>query len=231
MIRFALCSVLVLMLLEGCSAMPQRRANEATVVAASRTTLYVARRGWHIDIGFAVSDLAPPLAALAADFPDSQYVFFGFGDRRYLTSKNKNFPSMLAALWPGAGMVLATALLLTPEQAFGAVHVIRLAISTAQAKEAQGFVWNSLAKDSAVVSVYAKGPYEGSLYYSALPTYSAVYTCNTWVAEALKTTGLPIHSFGVVFAAQLWAQLRHIEAAAREAGGEPVSAVAVSQPQ
>jgi uncharacterized protein (TIGR02117 family) len=212
-------AVFFLMVLAGCASVPQRRAREPSPQTTPRTTVYVARRGWHIDIGFAVPDLAPPLAILAADFPDPHYVFFGFGDRRYLTSRNKNFPSMLAALWPGAAIVLATALQATPEQAFGAAHVLRLSVSSAQAQEAQLFVWRSLVKEAGAVRAYATGPYEGSLYYSAVLAYSAVHTCNTWVAEALQSMGLPVQSVGVVFAAQLWLQLLRIESAAGERSG------------
>ena len=133
---------------------------------------------------------------------------------------------MLAALWPGAGMVLATGLVAAPEEAFGAGHVIRLRVSSAQRRAGQDFIWNSLIKANGAVSFNVKGPYPGSLYYSAIPTYSAVHTCNTWVAEALQTSGLAIHSIGVVFAAQLWSQLRSIDAAARAASGEPDAALA-----
>jgi len=188
----------------------------------SSTLIYVARRGWHMDVGFRVLDLAPPLAAVAADFPHAQYLFFGFGDRRYLVSGHKNFPNMLAALWPGAAMVLATALDGTPEEAFGAQNVIRLRVPVMQAQAGQEFVWDSLVKENATLHVYADGPYAGSLYYRAIPTYSAVHTCNTWIAEALGATDLPVHSRGVVFAAQLWSQLSGI-AAARLAAVRPAA--------
>lgn len=210
----ALCFVLVFMLLEGCIGTPQRRTEEGALRAQSQTLIYVARRGWHIDIGFDVSELGLPLAAVAADFSSARYVFFGFGDRRYLLSRNKNFPSLLAALWPGAGIVLATGLVAPPEQAFGAEHVIRLKVSSAQAQAVRDFVWNSLIKANGTVGLFAKGPYAGSLYYGAIPTYSAVYTCNTWAAEALRSADLPIHAVGVVFAAQLWAQVRRVDGGA-----------------
>jgi len=226
--RYALCSIFVLLSLEACTGMPPRRAEEGVVQAGPSMIVYAARRGWHIDIGFRVSDLEPPLAAVNQDFPNAQYLFFGFGDRRYLVSRNKNFPSMLDALWPGAGMVLATSLVTTPEEAFGAAQVIRLTVSPAQGREAQEFVWNSFLKTDGAVSYYAEGPYGGSLYYSAIPTYSAVYTCNTWIAEALQTAGLSIHSVGVVFAAQLWSQLRSIDAARRASSVGRGSALAIS---
>jgi hypothetical protein len=60
--------------------------------------IYVARRGWHVDIGFAAADLQPPLKSLMDEFPGAQYLFFGFGDRHYLLAKNRGAPVLLAAL-------------------------------------------------------------------------------------------------------------------------------------
>jgi Protein of unknown function (DUF2459) len=186
--------------------------------AQSSGFIYVARRGWHIDIGFAVAALEPPLRSLAAQFPGARYVFFGFGDKHYLLAKNRNGPVLLGALWPGPGMLLVTALNSTPEAAFGAEHVIAVAVTTSQVRGAQAFIQQSLKQQSLeqqssepnAVVPYAQGPYEGSLYFAATPTYSAFHTCNTWVAEALKTAPLPIHSAGVIFAGQLWGQVRRL---------------------
>jgi hypothetical protein len=175
---------------------------------AGWATIYVARREWHIDIGFAEEDLAPPLNSLTADFPGVRYLFFGFGDRHYLTAKRQNIPIMLSALWPGPGLILATGLGATPGEAFGAVHVIPLSVTLEQSRAAQAFIWDSLSTHSEDISAYASGPYEGSLYFSAVPRYSAAHTCNTWAAEVLRAAGLPIRSAGVVFAGQLWVQTR-----------------------
>ena len=210
--KWSLCWALAILLQSGCALVPQHRLTAGAIGEAPSTLLYVARRGWHMDVGFRVVDLAPPLAAVAADLPQAQYLFFGFGDRRYLLSRHKKFPNTLAALWPGAAMVLATGLDATPDEAFGAENVIRLRVPVTQAQAAQQFVWNSLVKANTTLRFYAKGPYAGSLYYSAIPTYSALHTCNTWIAEALRAADLPVHSRGVVFAAQLWSQLRSIAA-------------------
>jgi hypothetical protein len=209
--HWSLCWAFALLLLQAC-AMPQHRVASDTIRGGPSTLIYVARRGWHVDVGFRALDLTPPLAAVAADFPHAQYLFFGFGDRRYLVSRHKNVPNLLAALWPGAAMVLATGLDAAPEEAFGAKNVTRLRVTVMQAQAAQQFIWDSLVKANAVLRFYEEGPYAGSLYYSAVPRYSAVHTCNTWIAEALKAADLPVHSRGVVFAAQLWSQLRSIAA-------------------
>lgn len=174
----------------------------------------MARRKWHVDIGFAVKDLEPPLRSLAADFPGAQFLFFGFGDRHYLLAHNQHFPSMLAAVWPGPGIILATGLKATPGEAFGAAKVIPLRATLGQARSVQGFMWGSLSKQNGEAGVYAVGPYPGSWYFGATPRYSGAHTCNTWVAEILEAGGLPLHSAGVIFAGQLWTRVGRASALA-----------------
>jgi hypothetical protein len=188
--------------------------------SAPSPMIYVARRGWHIDIGFAQADLQPPLDSLAAEFPGVRYLFFGFGDQQYLAAKNHNAPVLLAALWPGRGMVLITGLSTPPQEAFGAAHVAALTVTRKQLNDAQAFIWSSLDRQAGIHSS-AHGPYDGSLYFAAAPRYSAFYTCNTWAAEALKAAALPIHSAGVVFAGQLWTQVRRVERDFRDSAQRP----------
>jgi hypothetical protein len=176
--------------------------------AGKPVVIYVVRRGWHMDVGFAAGDLQPPLNDVVGQFPGVRYLFFSFGDQRYLLAKNRNAPVLLAALWPGRGMILATAVASSPQDAFGAAHVVALSVTQKQARDTQAFVWHSLENG---VTPYATGPYEGSLYFAATPRYSAFHTCNTWAAESLRAAALPIHSAGVIFAGQLWSQVRRLE--------------------
>jgi hypothetical protein len=199
-------------------------------VAARTTVIFVARRDWHIDIGFAAADLEAPLEALIGQFPGVRYLFFGFGDRHYLMAKSQNLPAMLGALWPGPGLMLITGLIADPTQAFGADHVIALRVSATQAQEVQAFIARTMGRGGAPVggdaapnsitgTPYAPGPYEGSLYFTAIPPYSAFHTCNTWAAEALQAGELPVRSAAVLFAGQLWGQVRRVAAA--RASNEP----------
>jgi hypothetical protein len=212
--------------------------------AQDSAVIYVARRGWHVDVGFAAADLEPPLRSLLAEFPGARYLFFGFGDRRYLLAKNRNAPVLLAAVWPGRGMILATGLASPPSAAFGASQVAALAVTARQASDAQAFVWYSLDRQPVLdqqttdnpVRSYALGPYEGSLFFTAAPRYSGFHTCNTWAAEALAVAALPIHSAGVIFAGQLWGQVRRLEkkqsATARPMAIAPSASLpGIAQPQ
>ncbi len=215
---------------------------------AEQVVLYLARRSWHIDVGFAVHDLRPSLAFSARRFPQAKYLFFGFGDRHYLMSKRKGTSTLAGALFPGRGLILVTAIENSPAQAFGGQHVLEFALSAPQTAAAQRFVRRALAgregsssrgegvnsngaggntsgeggnsgesgnsgddgERPGDIPALANGPYEGSVYYSAVARYSALHTCNTWAAEVLKSAGLSVHTHFVLFAGQIWNQARKL---------------------
>jgi Protein of unknown function (DUF2459) len=195
-------------------------AISAAYAGSDSSTIYVARRGWHIDIGMAAQDLLPPLQQAAALLPGSRYVFFGFADKHYLLAKNHHAPVLLAALFPGAGIVLTTGLTNSPAQAFGGGSVIALTVTAEQMQALQTFIWRSLRTQDEVLNVFRDGPYEGSVYFLATQKYSAFHTCNTWGAEALRSAGFRVHATGVLFAGQLWTQARRLKRLQDRAGGD-----------
>jgi hypothetical protein len=166
-------------------------------------------------VGFSARQISAPLGEIGASLAPSQYLLFGFGDKHYLVAQHKSFPQMLGALWPGEAMMLVTSLNVAPEEAFDSKdeEVIRLALSATQAQAAQSFIWNSFFRADADPTLYASGPYAGSAFFLSAYHYSAFHTCNTWAAEVLQAAGLPVHPTGVMFAGQLWSQVRHIDVA------------------
>jgi len=179
----------------------------------------VVRRGWHLDVGFAARDLIGPLTVAREQFPEARYLLFGFGDRRYLHARNRAFPNLLAALWPGDGVILVTALRGTPQQAFGSAQVAELTLPVREATAAQRNIVESLAMQDGLPQSDGSGAYEGSAYWRASRRYSAAYTCNTWAAQVLAAAGLPLRVHGVVFAAQVWRPAVQLAGSSRS--GEP----------
>jgi hypothetical protein len=170
----------------------------------------VVRRGWHIDVGFAASELEPRLQFAASALPTARYIFFGFGDMHYLEARSHGASTLAAALWPGRGIMLVTGIDATPQQAFGAPHVIELAVSDAQSSAMQAFIAQSFVTQNGSANVYQPGPYPGSVYFLATPKYSALHTCNTWAGEVLHAAPLRTRHWGVLFAGQLWSQVQRL---------------------
>jgi Protein of unknown function (DUF2459) len=207
----------IAVLLTGPAACAQPGRPAGPGAAAADGSILVTRRKWHVDVGFKVADLEPPLAQVARRFPGASYLFFGFGDRHYLLARKRETSNRLGALWPGPALVLVTAIENTPPQAFGASQVLEVRVTAAQARAAQAYIWRSIGGRDAPageplqdVEPYAAGPYEGSRYFTAAERYSAVHTCNTWAAEVLRAGGLPVKSRFVVFAGQLWREARRL---------------------
>jgi len=169
--------------------------------------VYVIRRGWHVDVGFATSEVGESLAPVAARFPGARYLIFGFGDQKYLLARRHSPPVLSGALWPGAGLMLVTGLAVAPAEAFGAAHVVALELPSDGVERVRAFVRKTFTDPG---QPRAPGPYEGSLFYDAAVRYSALHTCNTWVAQALAAAPLPVRERGVVFAGQVWRQVRGI---------------------
>jgi hypothetical protein len=190
--------------LSGCTGTAPQLPAATRAASGPSVIVYLARRRWHVDVGFASADLQPALAPVRAGFVGAKYLFFGFGDRHYLLAGSRKTPSMLRAVWPGPAVLLVTAVN-DPEAAFGASQVIELALRPDQARAVQAFIRASLS--GAQLTALAPGPYEDSAYYAAEPRYSLLHTCNTWVAEALRAGDQPIHAKGVILAGQLWSQL------------------------
>jgi hypothetical protein len=178
------------------------------------STLYVARRRWHIDVGFAAPALREPLAEVSSSLPGAKYVFFGFGDRHYLLSRKRGPPVLLAALWPGSALILATAIEDSPARSFGADEVVALPITAEQSREVQAFIARSIERPAGGGRLVplAEGPYEGSIYFAAIPRYSGFHTCITWAAEALRAAGFPVRSRLTLIAGQLWRQVQKLKA-------------------
>jgi len=204
-----------LLALAACQAPATRATAPGPQIPAAdeRAPVYVVKRGWHIDIGIAQSEVQPSLRPVAAAFPESRYLLFGFGERRYLLHGG-GVGNSVAALWGGAGLVVVTSIGAQHlEQVFGSDSVVRVALTAQQMSDLQAFIEGTFAtREGAVVRV-TPGPHavgSFSAYYESAQGYSALHTCNTWAAEALHSAHLPVSSSGVEFSWQLWHQVQRL---------------------
>lgn len=207
---------LLCMIVAGCAA-PVPPAPPADLAASPKTeTIYLVERGWHTDIGLLATQARGTLGQLRTVFPGVRTLVIGFGQRAYLLHPHPDFGDMLAALAPGPGAMLVTALRDTPRTAFPATDIVELHVSAPGLARLVDFVTKSFERTPGDgPRAIADGPYPGSLFYASTRTYSAGYTCNTWTAEALQTAGLPVHADGVVFADEVAYQARRVAAASR----------------
>ena len=202
-------------LLAACSATRATRRADAT---GPRTrAVHLVARGWHTDVDLPADRLPPSLLPLACDFPGASHFLFGFGERAYWTRPDPGSMDALAALVPGPGVILVTALRVPPEAAFAAEDVVALPVAEDGLDRLAAHLAAEL-REGGQVRRLADGPYPGSRFYATSRRYSAAYTCNTWTADALQIAGTGVAASGVLFAGQLMDRARIVARRAGSAG-------------
>ena len=169
----------------------------------------VIERGLHADIGLPVAYLEGEGARLAQLSPQARYLVVGFGDRDYYLSPSGKLLGVLAALWPGPGAILVTALKSTPGEAFGEDNIIELPLSQAEFDRVALYVWNSLRLRDGMPVLLGEGPYPGSAFYATDRIYDLLDNCNSWVAAGLAEGGVRIDPHGILIARQVMSRLRN----------------------
>jgi len=186
----------------GCSQIPLPPDH----AAEPRTeAIYVIAGGWHTELALPMALIGDGLAALKPAFSGSQYLVFGWGARDYYMASNSGLAEALRALLPGPAVMRVTALSAAPGPPD---RVFPVVISLQGAGRLSRWLSSEMVKaPDGTPRRIGSGPYPQSVFYAATGTYDITHTCNTWTAEALRITGLPISAFGVIFADQVINQL------------------------
>jgi hypothetical protein len=221
----ARCAVLVIgalaiAIIGGCSATPVRLDAAGAPVGGASVT--VIDRGWHTDIALPAEALPAPVAAVGQGFPGVRFLVFGFGDHVYYMARDESFLGTLAAMFPGPGVILVTALRAPPADAFGADHVVTLHLSCLELRAVVGFLQHALAtRSDGAMQRLGEGPYPGSVFYASSESYDLFHDCNRWTLAALGSGGLPADPDGVIFAGQVMKQARAIAAQQQQRRSSP----------
>lgn len=179
--------------------------------------MYVIAAGWHTEIAYPIHAMHGPLKAVTPDFPGAQYLSFGWGERNYYMARAPTFSDAMSALFPGPAVLLVTPLYRPPRHSRANAQVFEVGFSTAGLDRLCNHLWAAFEKSGdGTPRRLAAGPEPGSAFYAATGTYSASYTCNTWIAESLRAGGIPVTPAGVVFTNQVIDQLRSLSVRAAE---------------
>ncbi|MBD0271547.1 MAG: DUF2459 domain-containing protein [Acetobacteraceae bacterium] len=193
--------------LAACSAAGPLPRPDAVVDGPRTRVVHLVARGWHTDVGLPADRLPPALLPLAQDFPGAAHFLFGFGERAYWTQPEPSSTDAFAALVPGPGVILVTALRVPPPLAFPPEDVVILPVPEEGLVRLGGFLAAEL-REKGEFRRLVNGPYPGSRFYATTRRYSAAYTCNTWVADALHVAGTGVAPAGILFARQLMRRAR-----------------------
>ena len=209
----------------GCSGLPDPPANApppAGAQSAGAVTIHVASNGWHTMVVLPRGALPPGMIPEAADFPEAEWLGFGWGDAAYFPEADPGLGTTLrAALLPTDAVILMSGLPRPVRAVHPEAKIVTLAVSKDGLRRMAGYIDATFDRGGgARARPVAPGEEPFSRFYPAAGTFHIFNTCNTWTARALETAGLPVQVAGTITADALMTQVRELET---RAGAQPAA--------
>jgi uncharacterized protein (TIGR02117 family) len=173
-------------------------------------TVHVVRHGWHSGLVIPRDAVPPEMWPESAGFRAARFLEVGWGDRAFYQSPDAGIRLALVASLASEGSVLHVAGLdRPPAEHFAHAETTPVVLSERGADALVHFVSRAYQRDAAGRPIdLGPGLYPGSRFYAATGRYSLVYTCNSWIAGALRAGGCPITPAWALTAGNLMFQAR-----------------------
>jgi uncharacterized protein (TIGR02117 family) len=153
-------------------------------------SVFIVNYGWHAAIVLKKADVSELLLPEAKDFPDSDYLEFGWGDLDFYQAPDPGLGLTLkAAFWSSGSVLHVAGLTGTLEKYYPSNDIVEIGLSQEGFQRAVEFISDTFSRPGAATHA---GLYLTSRFYSAKGKFHVFRTCNTWVAEALRAAGLPL---------------------------------------
>jgi uncharacterized protein (TIGR02117 family) len=175
-------------------------------------TVFVVHNSWHAAIVLSSADLGLGDLPELSDFPGAKFIEFSWGDRDFFPDSNSGiWAAMRAAFWSGGSVLHLVGFSENIRQFYRQAEIFEFRLTAAAGRQLIRFISQAFARTNSNSRAQASpGLFPYSRFYPASEKFSILRTCNTWVAEALASAGLPISPRSVLTAGNLASQLADI---------------------
>lgn len=185
---------LLLVLVAACTGAPPLAPPPPDDTGPRRNPLTIVNHGWHTGLIVPAAALEALLPDLAARFDRPVYYEIGWGDQGFYQADEIGTSLALRALfWSGGTVVHVVALTGTPGAYFPHSETVQTCLTDQGLRSLLAFLAHSFVRDpTRQLLPLSRGIYGDSQFYEGSGRYSALNTCNTWTAQALRSAGLDI---------------------------------------
>ena len=172
-------------------------------------TIFIVDNSWHAAIVLDRNDLSLVTLPELKDFPNAKFIEFSWGDQDFFPDPDSGiWAALRAALWSGGSVLHLVGFSESVSQFYSDARIFELQVNLAAQAELIRYLRQSFARpDSAGRAPASPGLFAYSRFYPATGKFGVLRTCNTWVAEALESAGLPLSPGSVLTAGNLASQL------------------------
>ena len=170
---------------------------------------------WSTTVGMRPSSFARRISRRAAlpelrDFPQAEYLEISWGDAEYFPAPDAGvFGALKAAFWSSGSVIHMVGFSGSIEKAYPGAEIIEIPLADDRFDKILRHISDDfLRPDPAKPAKASPGLFPNSRFYAARSKFSALRTCNTWIAEALRAAGLPLNPWTVISAGNLAQQVK-----------------------
>jgi uncharacterized protein (TIGR02117 family) len=182
-------------------------------------SVLVANHGWHSAIVIKNGDIAEAELPEIKYFSETEFFEFGWGDRDYYQAPDPGLGLALMAVFWSSGSVLHVAGIKGDVKSyFPNSKLTKIILSDEAFQLLIRFISDTIVRTEGRALVETRpGLYPNSRFYPARGKFHLFRTCNTWVAEALLSAGLPLNPAMAFTAGNLSRQIRGLSHAVEDA--------------
>ncbi|WP_349617205.1 TIGR02117 family protein [Azotobacter salinestris] len=187
-------SVILLMLIAGCSAKPAVAPSLEGSAGKGDNEIYIVSHGWHTGFVVPADDVQRRLPELEKRFGNTAYIEFGWGDEGFYQAEAVTSGLTLKAiLWPSESVMHVVAVPVAADEYFSGHEMVRLCLTDGELRSLVDFIEGSFYKDErGEIRRLGDGLYGDSQFYKGVGEYHLMNTCNKWTAKGLRSAGVDI---------------------------------------
>lgn len=159
-----------------------------------RSVYIINHNDWHMGIVIRREDIPAGLWPDHTDFPESEYLEVGWGDREYYQAQDPTvWMAFRAALWPSESVLHIVGFSSPVEEYFPTAEIAKITLSQHGFERLCAFIQQTYARDKSGKAIpLGPGLYGDSRFYLARGKFHLLRTCNVWIAQAIRSSGFPI---------------------------------------
>jgi uncharacterized protein (TIGR02117 family) len=176
----------------------------------------IVHNSWHAAIVLRRAVIPAQTLVEVGDFPDAEFIEFSWGDRDFFPDPNAGvWAGLRAAVWSSGSVLHLVGFAKAPREFYRGATITEFRLNSPALAKLIDFLSAEFVRHSTTGRAEASpGLFAGGKFYPARGKFSALRTCNTWIAEALQSAGMAMAPAWVITAASLQRQLDNVLAAA-----------------
>jgi len=173
-------------------------------------SIYIVKRGWHTGIAVAAANWPNREWSVLADFANSDYLEFGWGDERFYQAEPETFwLGVRAALWPTSSVIHVIGIRSPIIENIEANDIVEVRVSVDGLRQMAAAIEREFTEPVPVATpVSLNAAPKPNHFYSARRKFFFPRMCNWWIATRLEEANCPIQSWSVVGSSRVMREAR-----------------------